>query len=452
MKNKKIHFIGIGGISMSGIALILKKMGAKISGSDSQASYNTEMLEKEEIPVFIGENASLVKDVDIVVYTTAISSENEELVMARNLNKEIYERAKFLGLLTKEYENVICISGTHGKSTTTGMISSAFILDNQNPTIQIGAIHPLLNANYRVGDNKYFIMESCEYKNSFLSFFPTSEVILNVDDDHLDYFKNIDNIKEAFQKFTYLLPFNGYLILNADDENTQSLKVNQKAKIYTYGIKKEANLVAKNITYDEFGHPIFDIYYNDSLFLNIKLSIIGDHNIYNALASTLICILYNISKEAIKKALESYTGVKRRFEFLGKYKDNILIYDDYAHHPTEIKATLNSVKNIKCHQNYAIFQSHTYSRTKEHLEEFAEVLKNFDNVIIAPIYPAREINIYNVKESDLVELIKKDNPNVWYIDSFDKIVDFLKEKVTDNDLVITIGAGPVNEVGMKLLK
>ncbi len=451
-KNQKIHFIGIGGISMSGIALILKDLGFKITGSDNNSSANTEMLKNAGIPVFIGENKELVKDADLVVFTQAISEEHEELKEAKKLGKKIMERAKFLGELTKEYKHVLCVSGTHGKSTTTGMVTSCFMLDKKNPTVQIGAIHPILNSNYQVGGKEYFIMESCEYKNSFLNFFPTSEVILNIDDDHLDYFKNIDNIKASFQEFAHLLPVDGNLILNSDDENTMSIKPKKNTNIYTFGIKKEANLMAKNITYDDLGHPIFDIYYNKEFYLNIHLNILGSHNIYNALATTLLCLIHDVSKEAIKKGLEGYSGVKRRFELLGKYQDNILVYDDYAHHPTEIKATYNAVKNIKCHQNYAIFQSHTYSRTKEHLEEFAEVLKQFDNIIIAPIYPAREINIYNVKESDLVELIKKDNPNVWYIDSFDKIVDFLKEKVTDNDLVITIGAGPVNEVGIKLLK
>ena len=436
---------------MSGIALILKNMGATITGSDAASSSNTEMLEKAGIPVFIGENPGLVRNADIIIYTGAISKDNAELKEAKLLNKEVMERAKFFGELTKNYENVICISGTHGKSTTTGMVSSCFMESNLNPTIQIGAIHPLLNANYRVGSKEYFIMESCEYQDSFLSFFPTTAVILNIDDDHLDYFKNIDNIKASFQKFAHLLPKNGNLILNKDDVNTMSITLPKDVNIYTYGINNEADIIAKNITYDNLGHPSFDIYYQNELYLHLNLNILGKHNIYNALASTMVSIIYNIDKENIKKALESYTGVKRRFELLGKYQDNILVYDDYAHHPTEIQATYNSVKEIKCHQNYAIFQSHTYSRTKEHLEEFANVLKNFDNIIIAPIYPAREQNIYNVKESDLVDLIKKDNSHVIYLDSFAKIVTYLKENLQPNDLVITIGAGPVNEVGLKLL-
>ena len=216
-QDKKIHLIGIGGISMSGIAEILHEMGAKVEGSDTNYSKNVKMLQDKGIPVFIGENADLVKDCDIVIYTAAISEENQELKQARKMKKEVYERGKFLGILTKNYQNVICISGTHGKSTTTGMISYCFLEDKKNPTIQIGAILPKINANYYVGDKEYFIMEACEYKDSFLDFFPTSEVILNIDNDHLDYFKTLDNIKKSFTKYTHLLPSNGNLVINADE-------------------------------------------------------------------------------------------------------------------------------------------------------------------------------------------------------------------------------------------
>ena len=452
-KDKKIHMIGIGGISMSGIAEIMHEKGNVITGSDASNSKNVQMLIDKGIKVVIGEDPTLIDEADIIVYTAAISENHPEIKRAKELQKEMYERAKFLGLITKDYENVICISGTHGKSTTTGMISSCFLEDDQNPTIQIGAILPKINSNYFVGGNKYFIMEACEYVDSFLSFYPTSEVILNIDDDHLDYFKNMANVKKSFTKYAHLLPENGLLVLNSDDENTMSLNYPSNINVLTYGINNtDANLVAKNITYDDLGHPMFDIYYNNELYISLHLNILGNHNIYNALATTAICLYYNISKESIIKGINEYRGVERRFELLGTYRDNILVYDDYAHHPTEIKSTFNSAKNIKCHQNWAIFQSHTYSRTKEHLEEFADVLKNFDNIIIAPIYPAREINTYNVKESDLVDLIKKDNSNVRYIDSFNKIVKYLKENLQNNDLVITIGAGPVNEVGLKLLE
>ena len=440
-KDKKVHFIGIGGISMSGIAIILHEKGTIVTGSDAANSKTIKMLEEKGIEIAIGENPSLVEKADIVVYTAAISEDNTELIKARELNKPLYERAKFLGLITKDYKNVLCISGTHGKSTTTGMVASCFLEDDKNPTIQIGAFLPKIKSNYYIGGNDYFIMEACEYVDSFLSFYPTSEIILNIDNDHLDYFENLDNIKKSFSKFTHLLPEKGYLVLNADDENTMSIDIPKNINVLTYGIKNDANVKALNITYDELGHPEF----------HIKLNVLGNHNIYNALATTSLCIMHNISKEANIKGLSEYVGVERRFEYIGTYKENILVYDDYAHHPTEIASTLNSTKKIKCNKNWAIFQSHTFSRTKEHLEEFANVLKNFDNIVIAEIYPAREINVYNIKEEDIVNLIKPHNKNVYFIDTYDNIVEFLKDKLEPNDLVITIGAGPVNEVGLKLL-
>ena len=450
--NKRIHLIGIGGISMSGIAEILHSKGAIITGSDIKENKGIISLKEKGIQITIGENPDLINDADIVIYTAAIKDDNSEMIRAKKLNKTMYERAKFLGLMTKEYTNVLCISGTHGKSTTTGMVASCFLEDGKNPTIQIGAYLPKIKSNYYIGDNEYFIMEACEYVDSFLSFFPTSEIILNIDDDHLDYFKNMDNIKASFNKYIKLLPKDGNLIINNDDNNVRDLDFPSNINILTYGINNDSNIMAKNISYDEFGHPNFDIYYNNELYINVHLSVLGNHNIYNALATTCMCIMHNISKNANIKGLNKYVGVERRFELLGKYKDNILVYDDYAHHPTEIKATLNSAKNIKCNQNWAIFQSHTFSRTKEHLEEFADVLKEFNNVIIAPIYPARETNIYNIKETDLVNLIKPHNDNVKYIETFDKIVEYLKNNLKDNDLVITIGAGPINEVAKKILE
>ena len=451
-KNKKVHLIGIGGISMSGIAEILLDNGAIITGSDIAKNKAITMLQEKGAHIIIGENKDLIKDADIVIYTQAINEANEELKEAKKLNKEIYERSVFLGLLTKNYKNVICISGTHGKSTTTGMISTCFINAKKNPTIQIGAYLPIINANYKIGSKDYFIMEACEYKDSFLHFFPTKEVILNIDDDHLDYFKNMEGVINSYNKYVNRLPQNGSLIINNDDENIKKLNLRSDLKILTYGINNDAMCTAKNIVKDDFNKYSFDIFYNNELFLNIKLNVLGIHNIYNALATTLICIDSGLDKKDIKAGIESYKGVERRFEFIGTYKENILLYDDYAHHPTEIKSTLDSAKNIKCHKNWAIFQSHTYSRTIEHLNDFANVLKDFDNIIIAPIYPARETNIWGVKETDLCDLIKPHNKNVYYIDSFKKIVDFLKNNLEENDLVITIGAGPINEVGIDLLK
>ena len=450
-KNKKIHMLGIGGISMSGIAKILLSFDCKITGYDIADTDVTKDLEKHGIKVYFDENYKAIDDADIIVYTAAIKDDNSQMKYAKKQGKEMYERSTFLGLMMKDYKNVICISGTHGKSTTTGMVSSIFMEAKLNPTIQIGAMLPLIGGNEHVGGKDYFIAESCEYVDSFLQFYPTAEIILNIDDDHLDYFKNINNIIKSFKKYTELLPEDGKLVINNDDSNTLKATKDYNNKI-TYGIKKDANIMAKNISFDENGHPIYDLYIEGEKKCQIHLGVSGNHNVYNSLAAIAMSIQYDIDLETIKNALSEYHGVGRRFEYLGTY-NGANVYDDYAHHPSEIKTTVESVKKTKHKENWAIFQAHTFSRTKEHLQEFADVLTNFDHVVIAKIYPAREINTFNVHEEDIVSLIKANgNENVTYIDDFDKIVDYLKENVKKDDLVITIGAGPVNEVANKLVK
>lgn len=447
--NKNIYMIGIGGISMSGIAEILLSSNCIVNGYDMKESEITDNLSKKGIKVDYDFNMDNIKNADIVVYTAAIKDDNPLLKYAKE-NKETYERSTFLGLMMKDYKNVICISGTHGKSTTTGMISTIFMKANLNPTIQIGAMLPIINGNYHVGDKDFFIAEACEYCDSFLDFFPTSGIILNIDEDHLDYFKNLDNIINSFTRYISLLPEDGNLIINNDDENSLIASKDKDSKI-TYGINNTSNYMAKNIKYDVYGHGIYDLYINNVFAKEVKLSVSGIHNIYNSLASIAVSLKYNIDLDVIVDALESYTGVGRRFEYLGKY-NNAFIYDDYAHHPSEIKTTVDSVKKTKHNKSIAVFQSHTYSRTKDHLEEFAKVLANFDEIIIAPIYPAREENIYNVHEEDLVNLIKENgNSNVQYIDSFDKITSYLKDNIQENNLVITIGAGPVNKIAKDLI-
>lgn len=448
---KKIHLIGIGGVSMSGIAEMLLSMGAIVSGSDIKKSKITDHLESLGIQIYEGHHPELIKDVDIVIYTAAIKEDDPERKEAELNHKECYERAVFLGNLTLLYHNCLCISGTHGKSTTTGMVSTIFLEAGLDPTIQIGAILPSINSTSRIGAKDYLIMESCEYVDSFLHFHPTAEIITNIDNDHLDYFKNLDNIKKSFHKYTNLLPENGYLIINRDDKNSLNVEDGTKAKVITYGINNEADYMAKNITVDELGHYHFDVFQKQEFVTSIDLNINGEHNIYNALASIALCRNYINDINIIKEGLRKYHGVERRFEYLGKYH-NALIYDDYAHHPTEIKTTLEAVKKVKHNDDWVVFQAHTYSRTKEHLDAFAEVLSKFNHIIIAPIYPARETNTFNISEDMLVEKIKNFNNQVIYLDSFAKIVEYLKENVKENDLIISVGAGPVNQVTYALTK
>lgn len=448
--NKKIHLIGIGGISMSSIALMLKNMNASVTGSDINETDITKNLNESGIKVLYGHHPELVKDADIVVYTAAIHEDDLERKEAKILKKPSYERAEFLGMLMKEFKNSLCVSGTHGKSTTTGMLSLIFLEAGLNPTIQVGAIMPEINGNTHLGSHDYFVMEACEYVDSFLHFHPTSAIITNIDNDHLDYFKNLDNIKKSFYKYVSLLPENGYLVKNNDDANSDELDKYTKAKVITYGINNKANYMAKDITCNNLGHYSYKLYKDNTYIIDINLNINGYHNIYNSLAAFALAHEYIFDINIIKNAIEKYHGVGRRFEYLGKYK-GAYIYDDYAHHPSEIKTTLESVKSVKHNSSWAVFQSHTYSRTKEHLDDFASVLANFDHIIIAKIYPAREINTFNISEDMLVDKIKDKNKNVTYIDDFDKIVNYLKENVKDEDLVITIGAGPINMVAKKLV-
>lgn len=447
---KNIHLIGIGGASMYAIAAQLHHDGKTITGSDMQESDNINYLKSIGINITIGHNVALLKNVDLVIYTAAIADNDPELIFARENNIECVERAVFLGEYTKAYENLICISGTHGKSTTTSMIASVFLDAALNPTIQIGASLKKINGNFHIGDNKYFILEACEYVDSFLHFHPTSEVILNIDDDHLDYFGSLNNVKKSFKKYAMLLPDNGYLVVNIDDKNTHEL-LNLKKNIITYGIEnKNAKVQARNITITDFGYPSFECYVDNEYLDTFTLSVFGRHNVLNALATIGMSLNYNIPVEIIKKALKEFNGVGRRFEYLGEY-NGAHIFDDFAHHPTEIMSTYNSSKKIKHNETWAVFQSHTYSRTVEHLEEFAEVLAKFDHIIICDIYPAREENIWNVKESDLVNLINKKNKNVIHIPTYQEIASYLKNNIKENDLVLTIGAGPVNKVAKLLL-
>lgn len=448
---KHIHLIGIGGASMYGIAAMLHNDKILVTGSDIQDSPNIEYLQSIGVKVLIGHHIELLNNADLVIYTAAVHDDDPEMVYAKKNGIECAERAQFLGEYTKDYENLICISGTHGKSTTTSMISSVFLASGLNPTIHIGAHLNKINGNFYIGGKKYFILEACEYVDSFLNFHPTSEVILNIDDDHLDYFKTLENIKKSFHKFTDLLPNNGYLVLNIDDKNIEDLDIKDK-NITTYGIEQEkARVTAKNITYSSLGFPTFDCYVDNTYYETFTLGVLGRHNILNALATIAMCLNYDIKKETIKEALKNFTGVGRRFEYLGEYKGAHL-FDDFAHHPTEIKATYNSSKSIKHNESWAVFQSHTFSRTYEHLHEFASILSKFDHVIICDIYPARETNIWNVKESQLVDLIKVNNPRVIHINTYEEIAKYLDNHIKENDLVLTIGAGPINKVAKILLE
>lgn len=451
-KYKHIHMLGIGGVSMSGIAEILKNWGFTVTGSDTTKSDATEKLLQSHIPVTIGHNLEDLEKSDVVVYSAAVKSDDVELVRARELNIPIIERGTFLGKLTKAFRNTICISGTHGKTTTTSMISMCFLEACKDPSIQVGAYLKPIDGNYRVGNSEYFIIEACEYVESYLKLFPKTEVILNIDNDHLDYFGSLDNIVKSFDNYVKLLPDDGLLVINWDDENCRKITKDTKAKVVTYAIDNQnANFVARNIVFDVNGFPTFDVYFNNNFYKTISLSIPGKHNVLNALACIGVCYEYSIEKEDIKNALHKYTGAHRRFEYKGSF-NNVSVYDDYGHHPTEIVATANALKQKKYHESWVIFQPHTYSRTKNLLDDFAHALLNFDNIIITDIYAARENNTYNITSKDLADKVTSLGKKAIYLSNFNDIVKYVKEHAKQSDIVLTLGAGTVTDIGPMLVK
>ena len=451
-KYNNIHMIGIGGVSMSGIAAILKNFGFNITGSDASNSDTLKRLQEKGIDVTVGHNLENVAKADVVVYSAAIKQDDPEMVEAKRLNIETIERADFLGFLTRCFKDTICISGTHGKTTTTSMVSLCFLEALKDPSIQVGAFLKAIDGNYRVGNSEHFVIEACEYVESFLKFSPKAEIILNIDNDHLDYFKNLDNIKNAFIKYVKLLPDDGVLVVNGDDTNCLDLPKYTNAKCYTYGItNKNTDFFAVNISFDNDGFAEFDVYNNDKFFDRIKLHVPGMHNVLNSLACIALATHYGIDKESIKSALYKFTGASRRFEYKGKV-NGASIYDDYGHHPTEIIATAKSLMNKKYNKSWVVFQPHTYSRTKTLLDDFAKALLIFDNIIVLDIYAAREKNTFGISSKDLADKIISLGKNAMYIPDFDKCVEFLKQNVESNDIVMTLGAGTVTEIGPMLIE
>jgi len=453
-KYKHIHLIGIGGVSMSAIAETLNNWNYHVTGSDISQSIITDNLNSHGIKTVIGHDLENSKKADLIIYSAAISETDPEMIIAKEHNIPLIDRGNFVGYLTKLYKEAICISGTHGKTTTTSMISTCFVDANLDPTIEVGAILDSIGGNYRIGNSEYFILESCEYKGNFLKFNPNTAIILNIDNDHLDYYKTFDNIVKAFTEFALKVEPDGLLVTNADDVNCYKLKNIAKCKVLTYGIENEnADFIAKNIIFNDNGFASFDIYKDNKFYENFELSVAGKHNILNALACVTTSDYYGISKEILKKSLKSFKGAERRLEYKGTLKNkNVPIFDDYAHHPTEIKATANSIKNKKFNHSWVIFQPHTYSRTKLLLNDFADALSNFDNVILLDIYAAREKNTFDISSVDLASKMKEYGKNAVYIPDFAQAIDYVKENINDNDIIITLGAGTVTNIGPMMLK
>ena len=447
-----IHLIGIGGVSMSAIAETLNKWGYRVTGSDATRSPYTDRLVDAGIKVTIGHDLSNSKAADLIIFSAAIKDTDPEMVLAKQFNIPTVTRGEFVGYLTRRYEESICVSGTHGKTTTTSMISLCFLEARLDPTIQVGATLKQINGNCTVGDSDYFILEACEYMENFLRFSPKTEIVLNIDNDHLDYFKTFDNIKKAFVKYAELLPQNGALITNADDSACLELKDHVAGKFITYGIENaSADYVAKNIKHNALGYSEFDVFCDSKFYMHVRLSVAGKHNVANALACIALCSYYEIDKNTIYSALLKFTGASRRLEYIGSYH-NVSVYDDYGHLPTEITAVCKAIADKDFRESWVIFQPHTYSRTKNLLDEFARSLLGFDNIIVTDIYAAREQNNENISSVDLVKKIKEYGKDALYIKKFENIVSHIRTNAKANDLVLTLGAGTITQVGPEIIK
>ena len=446
-----VYFMGIGGISMSGLAEILLSKKFSVSGSDMKKSELTTLLEHKGATVFYGQRAeNITDDIDIIVYTAAIHPDNPEWIAMTQKGIPSLSRAQLLGEIMRNYDLPVAISGTHGKTTTTSMISEILLKADADPTLSIGGILKSIDGNFRIGNSKYFITEACEYTNSFLSLFPKISIILNIDADHLDFFKDIQDIRNSFQKFTKLLPADGTLIINHDIESRKEITDSLSCSCITYGFDTECDYYASDITYDALAHPVFTVHDKHHEDMQIQLSIPGKHNVSNALAAIAFADVCKIPREAVSQALTAFNGTNRRFEKKGEI-GGVTIIDDYAHHPTEITATLQAAKNYPHKTTWCVFQPHTYTRTKALLHDFAKALSIADHVVLADIYAARETDTLGISSKTLQSEIQKLGTDCHYFPCFDEIENFILENCTQGDLLITMGAGDIVKVGESLL-
>ncbi len=447
-----VHFIGIGGISMSGLAEILLKEDFTISGSDSKPSALTEHLINMGANVFYPQKAeNVIPGIDVVVYTAAIRENNPEFAEAKRQGLPMLSRAELLGQLMTNYETPIAVAGTHGKTTTTSMLTHVLLEADTDPTISVGGILHAISGNIRVGNSDVFVTEACEYTNSFLNFLPKIGIILNVEEDHMDFFKDIDDIRSSFHKFAALLPKDGALVVNKNIESLSSITDDLDCKVITYSETQDADYSAANISFDDLGNASFDLIKEGVFVDRIALSVAGNHNVSNALSVIAVADLLKIPLETIKKGVFSFTGTDRRFQYKGE-TNGFTIIDDYAHHPTEIRATLTSAQNYPHREIWCVFQPHTYTRTKAFFHEFAEALALADHVILADIYAARETDTLGMTSEALAEEIRKVGGDACYLSSFEAIEKFALEKVIHGDLLITMGAGDVVNIGEDLLR
>ncbi len=447
-----IYFIGIGGISMSGLAEILASRGHQVSGTDVKETAVTKHLQSLGIHINFGHRAeNITDDITLVVYTAAIHDDNPELRAAHEKGIRIMDRAHLLGQIMDEYHDSVAVSGTHGKTTTTSMVSEILLAAEKDPTITVGGILPTIGSNLRIGNSPYFVAEACEYFDSFLQFNPFIAIILNVESDHLDYFKTLENIRRSFHAFAQRVPDKGLLVISEKIDHVEELTDGLTCHVETFGLSEKANWRAENIVHEADGRNSFDVYHNGEFFTTIHLHIPGEHNITNALAAIGASAFLGAAPEDCVKGLHHYTGTERRFQLKGK-KDGITVIDDYAHHPTEIKAALAAAQNVQHNTTWCVFQPHTFSRTRFLFDEFGEAFGDADEIIIADIFAARETDDGTVSAAQLADRIAQTGKSARYVGDFAAIEAYLREHCKSGDLLMTVGAGDVYKIGENFLK
>lgn len=452
-KPEHIHFIGIGGISMSGLAEILLEEGFTVSGSDAHETELTRHLEAKGARIRYGQRADNIEQepgIRAVVYTAAIHEDNPELMAVREKAIPALTRAELLGEMMRNYKEAVAVAGTHGKTTTTSMLTDILLEGGADPTVSVGGILQDIGGNIRVGGPELFVTEACEYTNSFLSSFPTLEIILNIEADHLDFFKDLEDIRHSFRRFAEKLPAKGALVINSGIENLEEITRGLACRIVTFGKDASSKYTARNITYDAYACPSYDLVVQGEEVGRITLGVPGEHNVYNSLAAAAAALELGLGMDGVLAGLKKFKGTDRRFEKKGEV-GGVTIIDDYAHHPQEILATLKAAENYPHRKLWCVFQPHTYTRTKAFLDEFAQALSLADEVILADIYAARETDTLGVSSADIADRIKKLGGSARYIPSFDEIETFILENCQQGDLLITMGAGDIVKVGEKLL-
>lgn len=441
------HLIGIGGVSMSPLAEVLAGMGLIIAGSDISESDKTRHLRSLGVTIHIGHAAeNVAADAEFVVRTAAVHDDNPEVAAAHARGIPVFERAEAWGAIMKDYRQALCIAGAHGKTTTTSMCTHILMAAEKDPTVMIGGTLPLLHASHRVGGGDTIVMESCEYHDSFLCFWPTIAVILDIDADHLDYFKDLDAIKKSFRAFASHVPEDGFIVANADDANTMEALRPLGRPLVTFGLSDTADVYAADIR--ALGASTeFDIYYRGRKFTSVTLHVPGLHNVKNALAATAACICLGVRPAAVKYGLAGFTGANRRFEFKGKF-NGADVYDDYAHHPNELRALLDAVEPLGYKRVIVVFQPHTYTRTAALFDDFVTQLRRPDVIYLAEIYAAREKNTLDISSADLARYIE----GSLFFESFGEIESSLRATARPGDIILTVGAGDIYKVGEDLLK